>query len=332
MWSDRLLFVARDLPGPDEDPPTGDDVDEIFDPERVRIESLQDVWDLIEATLTSLVRSFIEQLPLIVLALLLFLLGAVIARYISRWTERGLQRTAADRVVIGLTGKLIRFVILVVFAITAFSVTGVNVGAALATLGLAGLALAFALQNILENFVAGLLLLIRKPFRAGDQIRSADLEGTVQEIDLRVTRIISYDGELVLIPNADVFRNPIVNLTRRGRRRTIVSVGVDYRDDHERARDVLLEAVRGVSGVLDQPEARVLLHELGESAVEFHLLYWSLPDIATVIGTRDRVLASAKTAVEAAGMTIPWPIRTVSFDNRLGVERRGTETGGTRSR
>lgn len=299
----------------------------LFDREQVQIRSWEDVWELLGATLTSLARSLIENLPLIVLALLLVVLGVVIARYVARWTEHGLQRTAADRVVIGLTGKLIRFVVLVIFVITAFSVTGVNVGAALATLGLAGLALAFALQNILENFVAGLLLLIRKPFRAGDQIRSGDWEGTVQEIDLRVTRITSYDGELVLIPNADVFRTPIVNLTRRGRRRTVVNVGIDYRDDHDRARDVLLEAVKGVSGVLDQPEPRVLLHELGDSAVEFQLLYWSLPDIATVIGTRDRVLSSAKSAVESAGMTIPWPIRTLAFDDRLEVRGEAGRTG-----
>jgi small conductance mechanosensitive channel len=321
VWWSRHGHVAQEEPPLPEPSPVEEP---LFDPDRVQIDSWQDVVELLRATLTRLVGSLIEALPLIMLALLIVVLGVVVAGLLSRWTEQGLRRTPADQVVIGLTGKLIRFVVIVVFAIAAFSVTGVNVGAALATLGLAGLALAFALQNILENFVAGLLLLIRKPFRAGDQIRTADperdLEGTVQEIDLRVTRLISYDGELVLVPNSDVFRNPIVNLTRRGRRRSEVVVGIDYRDDHEHAREVLLDAVKGAEGVLDQPEPKVLLDELADSSVDFRIFFWTLPDIASVLGARDRVLSATKSAVEAAGMTIPWPIRTVDFDNRLQLE------------
>jgi small conductance mechanosensitive channel len=210
----------------------------------------------------------------------------------------------------------------VVFAIAAFAVAGVNVGAALATLGLAGLALAFALQNILENFVAGILLLIRKPFRAGDQIRSGEFEGTVEEIDFRVTRMVSYDGELTLIPNSDVFRNPLINLTRRATRRTIVCIGIDYRDDHHRVRDILLDAVRETEGVMELPEPLVQLVELGESSVDFEVLYWTLPDIRSVREVRHHVLANAKSAVESAGMTIPWPIRTLDFDNSLELRDR----------
>jgi small conductance mechanosensitive channel len=180
--------------------------------------------------------------------------------------------------------------------------------------GLAGLALAFALQNILENFVAGLLILIRRPFRRGDQIVTNEFAGVVMDIDLRVTRLRVFDGEEVLIPNATVFTEPITNLTRLGRRRTQVIVGIDYRDDHHAVQALLLDAVRAVSDVLESPEPEVLLVEFGESSVDVEVSYWTAPDMRTVRHTRHRVLVACKSAIDEAGMTIPWPIRTLAAD------------------
>lgn len=196
----------------------------------------------------------------------------------------------------------------------ALSVAGISIGALLAGLGLAGLALAFALQNILENFVAGLLLLIRKPFRRGDQVVTNDFEGTVLDIDLRVTHLRVFDGEVVLIPNATVFTEPITNLTRLGHRRTRVIIGIDYRDDHHAVQDLLLGALTEIDGVLDSPAPEVLLTELGESSVDFEVAYWTAPDMHTVRHVRHAVLTTCKSAVEEAGMTIPWPIRTLAVD------------------
>ena len=270
-------------------------------------------------------NTLLRNLPLIGVGIVLLVLGLVLASYLGKLASRGLQRTGADHVVISLSSRLIRLVTIIAVILLALSVAGVNVRAALAGLGIAGLAVAFALQNILENFVAGVLLLIRKPFRSGDQIRTGDIEGTVDEIDLRVTRLVDYDGELILVPNADVFTKTLVNLTRRGKRRSRVAIGIDYRDDHERAREILREVVTDVEGVLAVPAPEVLLVELGESSVNFELRYWTLPDISSVLRTKDRVLSAAKTAVEAAGMTIPWPIRTLSFDNAI---PRAPETDG----
>jgi small conductance mechanosensitive channel len=132
----------------------------------------------------------------------------------------------------------------------------VPVGAALAGLGLAGLAIAFAVQSILENFVAGILLIIRKPIVHGEQVIIGDWEGTVEDIDLRVTRLIDYDGELVIIPNGEVFRSTLVNLTRRGTRRSRVIVGIDYRDDHDAAGPLLEAAAASVPAVLPPPHRR----------------------------------------------------------------------------
>ncbi|MFA9446887.1 mechanosensitive ion channel family protein [Egicoccus sp. AB-alg6-2] len=275
--------------------------------------SWDELVELLSDSLQALAEGFVARLPLIALALVLFFAGLLLVRWVLRGVERALQSRRADRTVQGLAIQLARVVLVLLVTLYALSVAGVQIGAVLAGLGLAGLALAFALQNILENFVAGVLILIRKPFRRGDQIESNEFMGTVEDIDLRVTRIRDFDDQVVLIPNAMVFTEPIVNLTRLGRRRTRITIGVDYRDDHDRAREVLLEAVRGVEGVLPVPEPEVLCTELGDSSVDFEVSFWSRPQMKEVRFARDRVLRACKSAVEAEGMTIPWPIRTLEW-------------------
>jgi small conductance mechanosensitive channel len=270
--------------------------------------------ELIAEAAESLAAGFLARLPLIALGILVLVLGLIAVRFAVRWTEMGLRRARADVAVQRLVANLLRVLLVLLVFLFALSIMGVEVGAVLAGLGLAGLALAFALQNILENFVAGMLILIRKPFRPGDQIESNEFSGTVEDIDLRVTRLRDFDDEIVLIPNATVFTEPIINLTRMGRRRTRVIVGIDYRDDHDRAREVLAAAVREVDGVLATPEPEVLCIELGDSSVDFEVSYWTLPQMREVRFVRDRVLRACKSAVEAEGMTIPWPIRTLAAD------------------
>jgi small conductance mechanosensitive channel len=274
-------------------------------------------------TLVELYRQLLASLPLVVIALVLAVVGVIVATVVARAVQRALGRTQADRMAVGLVGRLVRIALILATLLLALAVAGVEVGPALAGLGLAGLAVALALQGILENFIAGVILLVRKPFRAGDQILTNDLEGTVEDIDLRVTRLISYDGELVLVPNISVFQNPVVNFTRRGRRRSSVIVGVDYRDDHDAAREVIRSALEGVEGVLSEPPPEVWLQELGDSSVDFEVVYWSEPYKLQVRRTQDRVLAAVKRGIEDAGMTIPWPIRTLALDAPVRIQRDG---------
>jgi small conductance mechanosensitive channel len=272
-------------------------------------------------TLRALYDAIVGRLPLLGISLVVLLIGLLLVRVAGGVAHRAMARRRADRVAVGLVTQLVKVLAVVGVALLALTIAGVPVGPALAGLGLAGLALAFALQSILENFVAGLILLMRKPFRVGEAIRTVDFEGTVQDLDLRVTKLLTYDGELVLIPNVDVYSHPLTNLTRLGKRRTRVTVGIDYRDDHDAAREVIREAVASAEGVLADPAVQVFLTELGDSSVDFEVRYWTLPDILSVRSTQDRVLSAAKRAIEEAGMTIPWPIRTLVVDGPVPVER-----------
>ncbi|MEX1177185.1 MAG: mechanosensitive ion channel domain-containing protein [Nitriliruptor sp.] len=303
--------------------------DEVVVPTPVEVRNAGDLWDVLREAVTQLGAGFVAWLPLLLLAILVLVLALIATRYAIRGVERGLRRARVDDTVQRLVTTLLRVALVIGSTLLALSIAGISVGAALAGLGLAGLALAFALQNILENFVAGLLILIRRPFHRGDQIISGDFEGTVEDVDLRVTRIVDYDGELVLVPNATVFTEPLINLTRRGRRRTRVTLGIDYRDDHDAAGRILREATAAVEGVLASPAPEALVTALGESSVDFEIRYWTDPDIRTVRHTQDRVLRACKTAIEGAGMTIPWPIRTLAPDkDALSVRRPERETLG----
>ena len=282
------------------------DLSDLTDPSTV----LEVLGDAVE----DLITGFVARVPLLVLAVIVLIVSLVVLRIVMRLIDRGLDRERVDFAVQRLVSNLLRVGLVTGAVLLALSIAGVQVGAALAAIGLVGLALAFALQNILENFVAGMLILIRKPFGRGDQIETNGYSGTVEDVDLRVTRLRVFDGELVLVPNADVFTHPIVNLTKLGPRRTRVVVGIDYRDDHDAALEVLREAVAVAPGVLSYPAPEALVIELGDSSVDFEVAYWTAPDMRSVRAARDEVLRGCKRAVEAAGMTIPWPIRTLAAD------------------
>ncbi len=262
-----------------------------------------------------------DQLPRIGVAVGIGLVAFVIALLLAKAVERALARTRADHVAVVLLSRIVRLLGTIGALLITLAIAGVEVGSVVAGLAVAGVAVGLAVQGILENFVAGVILLVRKPFSAGDQVRSGDYEGTIDSVDLRVTRLIDYNGELILIPNRDVYNNALVNLTRRGKRRTVVMVGVDYRDDHDDARTVIFEAISTVDGVLDHPEPEVLLTELGDSSVDFEVRYWTRPDIRSVRRTQDRVLAAAKRGIQDAGLTIPWPIRTLVPDGTFRTAR-----------
>lgn len=282
--------------------------------------NLSEALDIIVAKFTSLWTGLVASLPIILIGVLVFLVIYTAAKLITRGVGRGLDKAGTDPVVGRLLTRVVKAILTLFALLFALSTMGVAVGNVITFLAVLGFAVGLAVQGILENFVAGVILLLRKPFRAGDQIISGDFEGVVEDIDFRVTTLTAYDGTVQLIPNGQVYDNPLVNLTARGERRSAVSVGVDYRDDHNAAREVIRAALDGLEGVMADPAPDVLLTELGDSSVNFTVRYWTKPDIASVVKAQDVVLAAVKTAIDEAGMTIPWPIRTLIVDGPVAVE------------
>jgi small conductance mechanosensitive channel len=172
-------------------------------------------------------------------------------------------------------------------------------------LGFFSIAVGFAFRDILENLLAGLLLLFRSPFRIGDEVDIEGTRGRVEEINLRETVIHTYEGRKVFIPNATVYKNQLVVQTGYPSIRTEVVVGVAYETDLKQAHTVALDAVRRVGGVLDQPEPLVLVGELGASTVDLQVLFWTPPQQLTMRKIRDEVLAAVFDAYNAEGIEMP---------------------------
>jgi small conductance mechanosensitive channel len=244
----------------------------------------------------------------------IFVAAIVLARLIRAVTARLVGGDESEMGVAQVVGRMVGYVVLAAGLIWSLDTLEVRLAPLLGALGIGGLAVAFAAQSILENFFSSIVLRTRHPFRRGDQITTGDLEGTVQEVNFRTVVLRTYDGERVLVPCSQVLSNPILNHTAYGRRRTTLEVGVAYGTDLRKAQHVLLEAARGVEGVLDSPrEPEAWVQEFGESSIDFAVRFWHAPDIATEWRVRSGVAMAVNDALAEAGIEIPFPQRTLWF-------------------
>lgn len=246
----------------------------------------------------------------------------VIAYVVSRVLRRVLQPRLArrqtpsfGRVVSRLIGWAIVAVALM-FAVTlaAPSIKPVDF---IAGLGIFSIALGFAFQDILSNLLAGLLLIIRQPFERGDQIEVNGFTGTVEGITIRETTLKTFDGQRVIVPNADVYQSAIQVLTAFDRRRTNLEIGVGYDDDLGVAEDCILDACAGIDGVLEDPAPEAYLIGLGDNAVIFDLRYWTDPHQADVRRVEHHVFRAVKERLDDEGLDMPFPVRTLEASPSL---------------
>jgi small conductance mechanosensitive channel len=260
-------------------------------------------------------------------ALAVFAGAIVISRVVKALTARLVERGDAAGRVARLVGRVVGGLVVVIGFVYALQVLGVRLGPLLGALGIGGLALAFAAQTILENLFASVLLQSRRPFRPGDQIATNEIEGIVEDVNLRTVVLRTYEGERVLVPCSQVLNAPITNFTVKGTRRTTLAVGVAYDTDLAAAQRVLLDALSSVEGVRAEPPPEAWVEQFGESSVDFAVRWWHAPDIATLWRVRSAVAMALKSSLDAAGIVIPFPQRTLGFlpGTRVGVERTGSD-------
>ncbi len=269
--------------------------------------------------LDGMLEGLFNALPRIGVALAVLLVFTLVARLTQKPIERRL--TAAKTKSFGkVFSSLIRAGIVVAGLFVAIPIASPNVDVAtmLGGLGLLGVAAGFAFQDILSNLLSGILLLIRDPFRSGDQIEVNGITGTVQLITIRETQIVTYGGRLVYVPNADVYKNAIEVQTAHPVVRTSLLVGVDYDADLPLARAVALEVLRNVEGVVEEPAPEAYYTEFGASSITLDLRYWTGSRQAEIRRVQDRVVELVKAAYDDAGIDIPFDI--VTLDASRGLE------------
>ena len=271
--------------------------------------------DILAENARELLRGFTAQLPFIAVAVVAFVAFLFVARLLRRLVLRALRghdpafREMIARLVLAAT------VALGVFVALWIAIPTVQFGQIFASLGVTGIVLGFALRDIIENFVAGILILWRRPFRVGDQVRSGAFEGTVVEINFRSTVLRSYDGIKVYIPNGKIFTEPLENFTGYPSRRTQIALGIDQAASLAEARRVILETLDRTEGVLRDPAPAVLLAEVGDFANILHVLYWTAPPTRfSELETRSLATERLYAALQAAGIGFPYPIQTVLLD------------------
>ena len=277
--------------------------------------------DLSEATgaLQAMLDGFIERLPYLALAVIVFFVfffvGKGVRAAVRAVATRNVHHRSLGLVLGRLAHGLIIFVGLLVALVIA--VPGFTPGQLVGILGLSSVAIGFAFRDILQNFLAGILLLLSEPFRIGDQIVVNDFEGTVEDIQTRATFIRTYDGRRVVIPNSSLFTNSVMVNTAHEKRRLQYDVGIGYGDDVAQAKALLLEAVTGAEGTLEDPQPEVLLVDLASSTVNLRVRWWiDPPRRADVIATTDRVLEAVRNKLTANGIDLPFPTQHVLFHDQ----------------
>ena len=200
-------------------------------------------------------------------------------------------------------------------------------GSALTTLGLGSVAIGFAFKDTFENFLAGILILFREPFRIGDFVECDGVEGRIEQITIRDSRIRQVDGQLVVVPNHELFRNPVVVRTDKELRRTSITVGVAYGEDVDESRRVIHDAVIAVNSVRDDVhDVQVFAREFNSSSLDFEVAWWTGSQPVDIRASRDQVVGAVKRALDEAGIEIPFPYRTLTFKEPLPLAR-GEEGG-----
>lgn len=268
--------------------------------------------DLVEK-LAGWLDSFILMLPNLVAAVLILVLFWLLARGVRKVSARLLQRVSSYTQVNVLLSTISYVVVLGAGTFIALGVLDLDraVTSLLAGAGIIGLALGFAFQDIAANFISGILISIRRPFKHGDIIESNDYFGTVHDVNLRTTIVRTFQGQQVIIPNKDIFQNPLVNYSKTTQRRVDLRCGVAYGDNLDEAERVAVDAVKGAGDVQD---VELFYEEFGDSSINFVLRFWvNFEKQTDFLGARSRAIKQLKDAFDERGITIPFPIRTLDF-------------------
>ncbi len=249
-----------------------------------------------------------------ILGALGILLGAIIiGRIVKTIIVRVLDSGSTDPFIADLLGRLVAYVIVAFGTVYALDQVGVAIGPVLGALGVIGIAVAFALQSILEDFVAGVLLQVRRPFKRGDEIGVLDVTGTILSVDSRTLTVRTPDGETVRLPNSEVIKNPITNLTLRGARRTTVIVGVEYGTDVASASMLIRDRVQALASIRNQPSTEVVAEQFGPSSIDLAVRYWHGASIAEMWNARHEVIVAITEVLAENDITIPFPQQTLHF-------------------
>src|SRR5690554_4742119 len=238
-------------------------------------------------------------------ALLILIGGFILARVTSNFIVRRLDSSAIDNMVVSFLAGIVRAIIIIAAVLMALSHVGVQTTSFIAILGAAGLAIGLALQNSLSNFASGVMIMIYRPFKAGDYVDAGGIAGSVVRIELFTTILKTPDNKKVVVPNSRITTAAITNFTENPTRRVDMIFGVSYNANLQDTKKLFLELLMADERVLKDPAPTIAVSELGDSAVKFIVRPWvnSVDYWAVYWDSMEKF----KDALDAAGISIPFP-------------------------
>jgi len=264
--------------------------------------------------LDNLLQATAMLIPQLLIAGAFLLASFYLAHLLADLLKKVLARRHAGFEITQLLSQLTYWSI-VTFGVISALQRFVDVTAFLAGLGILGFTIGFALQNIMQNFAAGIILLIQRPFRAGDLVAVAGFDGTVLSIDMRTTEMRTTDGRIVIIPNASILSNSIINYSRASARRIEMPLRISQSADLEAARRTILAAVRESPGFVEEPAPVVAFHTLGDTSVELTVYFWANMQETNPVDAKDAALTHIKAALEKRKIKIPFPIQELRIQS-----------------
>jgi len=270
---------------------------------------------ILTTQLTEMGRGIIAMLPNILIALALLGLTWAIARFAKQIADKltiGADMRPSLRELIDLTVHMSIWAVGLLISVTVL-LPNLTLSSIVAGLGIGTVAVGFAFKDVFENFMAGVLLMLREKMRIGDYIECEGVEGKVEQISLRETHVRRLSNELAVVPNSILFKNPVEILTDRAQRRFELIIGVSYDTDIEHASNVIRKSVEGSDAIAADRDVDVFATEFNSSSVDFRVRWWSGSAKRDKHESRDAMIRTIKAALDTADIEIPFPYRTHTF-------------------
>ncbi|MDP5077105.1 MAG: mechanosensitive ion channel family protein [Nonlabens sp.] len=258
--------------------------------------------------LDSWLDGFIKAVPNILIGIAVFIAMLYLGRYLGKLVKRLLRKQGRQNFG-DLLGAFTRYLVVILGIAVSLTIIAPNLSPAdlIASLGVSSVAIGFAFQDILQNWLAGILILLRQPFELGDQIVVNNYEGTVEKIKTRATIITTYDGKRVVIPNNTVYNNSVIVNTAHEFIRSQYDVGVGYDENYMEAMKILKSTIEKVEGVTSEKPVETLVWDQADSWLTIRVRWWTKSDRASVVQVWSRVLHDTQKAMDDAGIDLPFP-------------------------
>ncbi len=283
----------------------------------------QGVLAAVKEAVISIGSDLIEHIPFMVAALIIlsitWILNKVLRRIVGKLVDQTNIRGSLQDLLLRFISIVVWFGGLMVAAIILFP--GLSPASALGALGLASVAVGFAFKDIFENFFAGILILWRFPFEKGDIIEIEGITGRVEDLTIRMTELRQMSGELILIPNAILFKNPVKVLTNKPTRRVSVMTGVGYDEDAGAAIELIRKTLQGCSSINHEQPIEVFANAFGSSSIDIEMRFWAESKPGKMKASASEVITAVKQALDDAGIEIPYPYRTLTFNEPLQMDQ-----------